>query len=96
MPRGDRTGPTGAGSMTGRGAGYCAGINAPGYISGGGGFGRGMGMGMGRGFRNRFFAGWGAAPQAPIEPLNKTEQLSALKEQMNRIQQQIEVLGDGE
>ena len=91
MPRGDRTGPTGAGPMTGRGMGICAGNNAPGYAMGGG-FGRGMGMG--RGFRNRFFAGGGVAPQTPVEPLNKTEQVSMLKEQMTRIQQQIEALGD--
>ncbi|MFO8052009.1 MAG: DUF5320 domain-containing protein [Thermoplasmatota archaeon] len=31
MPRGDRTGPWGAGPMTGRGAGYCAGYRHPGF-----------------------------------------------------------------
>ena len=30
MPGGDRTGPLGLGSMTGRGAGYCAGNPGPG------------------------------------------------------------------
>ena len=30
MPRGDGTGPTGAGPMTGRAAGYCAGYSVPG------------------------------------------------------------------
>jgi len=94
MPGADRTGPMGAGPMTGRGMGDCASINAPRTGMGRGGFGRGMGMG--RGFRNRFFAGGETAPQAPVEPLNKTDQISALKEQMNRIQQQIEVLGDSE
>ena len=63
MPRGDRTGPEGRGSMTGRGAGYCAGNEAPGYanptgrlgmgrgqsMGGGRGGGRGAGRGMGRG-----------------------------------------------
>ena len=29
MPRGDRTGPMGAGPMTGRAAGYCAGYDMP-------------------------------------------------------------------
>ena len=52
MPRGDRTGPGGLGPMTGRGAGYCAGYDAPGYVSGGG----------GRGWRNMYCAtglpGW--------------------------------------
>jgi len=97
MPRGDRTGPTGAGPMTGRGAGYCAGINAPGYMSGGGGFGRGMGrgMGMGRGF-GRGFGFPAPIPAAPVPQASSAEQLNALKAQMNLIQQQIEALGDGE
>ena len=70
MPGGDRTGPLGAGPLTGRGAGYCAGFGVPGYanpIPGrgmgfgrGGGFGRGRGMG--RGYRNMYYAtgqpGW--------------------------------------
>jgi len=70
MPYGDKTGPMGYGPMTGRGAGFCAGYGAPGYMNpvggrgfrgrmvhGGGGAGRG-----GRGWRNRFYAtgipGW--------------------------------------
>lgn len=31
MPGGDRTGPLGEGPRTGRGAGYCAGNDEPGY-----------------------------------------------------------------
>ncbi len=72
MPGGDRTGPWGAGPMTGRGAGYCAGFSMPGYANPmyaggmgygrGRGFGRGMGMGYGRGmgggrgWRNMYYA----------------------------------------
>jgi hypothetical protein len=89
MPRGDRTGPAGAGPTTGRGAGFCAGFNQPGFASGGG-FGRGMGRGMGFGFRNRFFAGWGN--QAPAQPMNKKDQVAALKAQQTAIQQQIATL----
>ena len=60
MPRGDGTGPEGMGPMTGRGAGYCAGTDAPGF--GAPGFGRGFGLGGGR--CNRFFAtGFFAAPR---------------------------------
>ncbi len=47
MPRGDGTGPAGAGPLTGRGMGYCAGgipERGPGY-----GFGRGRGYGYGPG-----------------------------------------------
>jgi len=32
MPRGDGTGPMGLGPMTGRGAGFCAGFPAPGFL----------------------------------------------------------------
>ena len=72
MPRGDGTGPMGMGSMTGRGAGYCAGFGTPGYANPLPGRGFGMGFGHGRGFfggrgggrgwRNMFYAtglpGW--------------------------------------
>ena len=33
MPRGDGTGPSGMGPMTGRAAGYCAGYPEPGYMN---------------------------------------------------------------
>ena len=65
MPAGDRTGPMGAGPMTGRAAGYCAGYPVPGYANPGpvGGGGRGFGGGGGRGFgggrrgwRHRYWA----------------------------------------
>jgi len=46
--------------MTGRGAGYCAGYNAPGYANAvpgrGFGMGRGGGWGRGRGWRNVYYA----------------------------------------
>jgi hypothetical protein len=65
MPRGDKTGPMGAGPMTGRGAGYCAGYAVPGYMNPTGGYGRrgrGRGRGWGRGFRR-----WGRFPyQQPV------------------------------
>ncbi|MFP4654721.1 MAG: DUF5320 domain-containing protein [Methanohalobium sp.] len=61
MPGGDRTGPIGSGPLTGRGAGYCAGFDAPGFannvpvgrgLARGRGFAfyrRGMGLGSARG-----------------------------------------------
>ena len=57
MPRGDRTGPEGMGPMTGRGAGYCAGHDMPGYAHPfpRGGYGQGFGHGHGR----RRGHGWG-------------------------------------
>jgi len=65
MPGGDRTGPAGAGPMTGRRLGYCSGSAAPGYAYGRGGFGGGFGGGFsrapgtggrGRGRMNMFYA----------------------------------------
>jgi len=58
MPAGNGKGPVGAGPMTGRGAGYCAGYSAPGYVNpvrGGGSYGYGRGAGGG-GRRNQFNA----------------------------------------
>jgi len=58
----------GAGPMTGRGAGFCAGYEVPRYMNPtfgrgfGGGRGRGFGMGGGRGWRHQYYAtglpGW--------------------------------------
>ncbi|MEA2035959.1 MAG: DUF5320 domain-containing protein [Nanoarchaeota archaeon] len=80
MPGGDGTGPLGQGSMTGRGAGYCADYNAPGYANplpgmgigrGGRGAGRGLGLGFGRGFGWRRMAFAQAAPVASVTPVDR-------------------------
>ena len=81
MPRGDQTGPAGAGPMSGRGAGFCAGNHAAGLQTAGGGFGRGCGRGFG--FRNRFVQ--------PVQPSQNAE-LIELKEQMTRIEKRLEEL----
>jgi hypothetical protein len=57
MPAGDGTGPMGQGPMTGRGAGYCAGYEAPGYANPMPG--RGFGMGRGRGWWGAGRGAWG-------------------------------------
>jgi hypothetical protein len=64
MPGGDRTGPAGLGTMTGRAAGFCVGYPVPGYmnpVGGRGYWGRGF-RGGGRGWRNWYYAtglpGW--------------------------------------
>lgn len=60
MPRGDRTGPIGAGPLTGRRAGYCAGYDTPGYTNPVYGEWSGFGSGWwGGGFRG---AGRGGLP----------------------------------
>lgn len=73
MPGGDGTGPWGAGPMTGRAAGYCAGYPVPGFMNPAGGRGMGRwprGGGGRRGRRNRYYAtgvpGWAAfGPRGP-------------------------------
>jgi len=90
MPQGDRTGPNGQGPMTGRGRGYCAGFNSPGFMNPG--FGRGFGRG--RGFRARFFQ----QQVQPIQPQVITEnqekayledELKALKQEMQEIEKRL-------
>ena len=91
MPRGDRTGPMGAGPMTGRAAGFCAGNTAPGYANFGGGGGRGMGFGRGGGFGRGFGRGWiapGAATVAPTGP----QELAVLKQQAQQLQADMELI----
>ncbi len=91
MPRGDRTGPMGAGPMTGRAAGFCAGNTAPGYANFGGGRGRGMGFGRGGGFGRGFGRGWiapGAATVAPTGP----QELAVLKQQAQQLQADMELI----
>ena len=56
MPGGDGTGPNGMGSRTGRGLGYCAGYDSPGFTKGPG---RGMGRGFGRGYGRGIGFGYG-------------------------------------
>jgi hypothetical protein len=69
MPRGDRTGPQGAGPMTGRAAGYCAGYSVPGFMNPIGGYGRGWRRGRGRGFGRGWERGRIAySPPAVVQP----------------------------
>lgn len=87
MPRGDRRGPDGLGAMTGRGMGFCAGYNTPGFINNAQGYGMGRrginrlgaGRGMGRGF------GWRSQPVYPAFPTeptySKEQELEILKNQ---------------
>lgn len=95
MPAGDRTGPMGMGSQTGRGAGFCAGYNMPGYANRG--FGPGMGRGRGgfgrgmqRGFRGGVGFGPAPAPQAvSSEAEDLRLQAQDLQAQLNAIQERL-------
>lgn len=104
MPGGDGTGPLGAGAMSGRAAGFCAGFSVPGWANPnagramgyGGGFGR---RGRGRGWRNRFYAtgqtGWqraGIAPaDVPCPPA--ADEVAALKAQAEGLKRALEGIG---
>ena len=77
MPRGDRTGPEGKGSKTGRKAGFCAGNKSPGYVNTGFGGGRGFGRGLGRGFRSGY---------SNTETQTKEEQKTALETNLKDIE----------
>lgn len=106
MPAGDRTGATGIGAMTGRGAGYCGGSPVPGFENPGPGRGRGRGFGRGRGggrrgWRHQFqatgvpFAERMAEPEvqsaAPsAEPLQQAE---IVNPRVEHLEQEIEELG---
>ena len=106
MPRGDKIGPGGMGSMTGRAAGYCAGNTTAGFVSraggrGSGGGGNGGGRGRRRGRRNRFHAtggpGWQQAADempdvAATPPAPSTPPTVDQDEELNALKQQAETL----
>lgn len=93
MPYGDRRGPDGFGPMTGRGMGYCAGYDRPGYANQdyGRGYGRGFGRGYGRGM------GYGHAYPAyyPANVSNVSEKtvlendIKILKEQLSSMEDRL-------
>ncbi len=82
MPWGDQTGPAGMGRMSGRGLGFCAGYDSPGYTRGAPMGGRGFG----RGFRGRFM-------QAPVQPayparMTPADEKQILKEEIEMLKQE--------
>ena len=106
MPRGDGTGPSGMGPMTGRAAGYCAGYPVPGYMSPSGGrcsgIGRGAfgGRGRGRGYGwaryNTGLPAWGGVAGnpyygSPYPPdIAPEEEIGILKDQANMLKEQLD------
>ena len=97
MPGGDRTGPTGVGPATGRGAGYCTGSDVAGYQNPRGGWGRGRRReGVGRGLQRGFRGGRGPAYAEPEvdQPLPRTRQvqdrLGSLQEMVRQLGHQLE------
>lgn len=93
MPGLDRTGPMGAGPMTGRGLGLCGGAR-PGLLGWGRGRGAGFGLGLGLGWR-RGACRW--AQQSPLAPADEAQllqrQADALEQQLTAVKRRIESLG---
>lgn len=96
MPAGDRTGPMGMGPMTGRGAGYCAGYDVPGYANPGPG--RGF---WGRGWRHWYHAtglprwarrGYPPAWWGPPAPPTREEEVEMLREEAEWLKEQLEAV----
>jgi hypothetical protein len=92
MPQGDRTGPMGQGSRTGRALGFCSGYDTPGYTKGfGGGMGRGYGFGRGRNFGSAFTGFFQGLPWT--QSTSKEDEVKMLKaqaESLKRSQKDIE------
>lgn len=102
MPRGDRTGPVGNGPMTGRGTGWCAGFQSPGFANAG--YGCRGGRGFGHGFRNMYKMtgqpGWvrednsGAASDEKAQKKALERQAKYLEEELNRVRETLNDFDD--
>ena len=98
MPGGNRTGPMGAGPMTGRGMGFCVGAATPGYMNPSFGYGRGMGRGMGRGRGWGRGFGWGAgyygmaSGPAPYPAANPAVDVNILKNEAQALQEELNLI----
>ena len=106
MPGFDRTGPQGAGPMTGGRRGYCnpatAG-SAPAYF-GGYGYGRGLGLGrgprggygpvrgMGRGYGREY--GWYPVPSDPVYSAGAVGEIEILKEQAEEMKRSLAAISN--
>ncbi len=99
MPGGDRTGPSGGGSQTGRGMGYCNDNDHPGnmnFQSGrGAGFGRqfrsGRGFGRGQGFGFRYGQGnFNQSYNADVSEKTLIENdIRILKDQLSALEEKL-------
>lgn len=97
MPGGDRTGPAGAGPMTGRGLGYCAGYDAPGFVRAGFAPPRALGGrqwgGGGRGWRWCYYAtglpGWARFGYARPVPPSAEEQKQVLESRAKWLEEEL-------
>jgi hypothetical protein len=104
MPGGDRTGPRGGGPKTGRGLGYCAGDDQPGYAASQPAQGLGLGFrwggrgsGRGRGWWNRSNAGFwsGRGRGGFVAPaVSQDQDIDSLKAQAQELQNALRGIQD--
>ena len=104
MPGSDRTGPMGAGPMTGGARGLCNPANAgynPGFTEG---FSYGRGLGLRRGFRGGFGpdrgwgrgfgrgCGWSLPAVGPAYPAGASDEVDVLKADANYMQKSLDAI----
>ena len=102
MPRGDKTGPNGAGSKTGRTLGYCVGNKQAGFENNSIAYGRGNRRGFGRGnhYSNGFVRGIGFVfrHQGVFDLVDISEktlienEINILKDQLLKLEEKLETL----
>ena len=104
MPGFDRTGPMGAGPMTGGARGRCNPATAGSIPPYPGGYGYGRGLGLRRGFRGGFGRGmgrgrgygggygWYPAPVGPAYPVDAAEEMNMLKAEADNLQKSLEAV----
>ena len=108
MPRGDKSGPVGAGPMTGRGAGFCTGYDVSGFTNAAPGrfFGRGggrrwgyrlLGIGMGAYMRGAWpFRPFATTTQNPADEMDQLKQeLDFLEKTIGEMKGRMEELKSG-
>jgi len=104
MPRFDRTGPMGAGPMTGGARGRCNPATAGTIPAHTGGYGYGRGLGLRRGFRGGsgpgmdrgrgFGRGYGGYPTAvgPAYPMDAVSEMDMLKADADNMQKSLDAI----
>ena len=88
MPGGDKTGPSGMGSMTGRQKGFCTSNDHPNYISQNLNY-RSFRGGSGRGGNRRR---WFNYENMPFENINTTSEKTLIENEINVRKDQLSVL----
>ena len=101
MPGFDRTGPMGAGAMTGGRRGFCNPATA-GYFPAYGGYGYGRGLGLRRGFRGGYGPGmgrgygrgygWYPPAAGPFYAADTADEIDILKEQADYMKTSLDAI----